>query len=167
MRGGAVNSSSKVKAPARTPRSTKTRRSTKADGHDVDYQALARFRYELRKFLAFSEAAAHRQKLTPQQHQALLTIKGFSQDKPVSVGDLARLLLIRHHTAVELIDRMTRLNLIARVTDPADGRRILIRLTAEGERRLSKLSKIHFDELSAVSGVLTKMLKRFRQPTRR
>jgi DNA-binding MarR family transcriptional regulator len=155
-----LNSSSKVNAPA------KARRPTKADGHDVDYQALASFRYELRKFLAFSEASAHGQKLTPQQHQALLTIKGFSLDKPVSVGDLAALLLIRHHTAVELIDRMTKLNLVARVADPDDGRRILIQLTAEGERRLSKLSKIHFDELSAVSGVLGEMLKHFRHPTR-
>ena len=162
-----MNSPGKVKAPAKTPRATKARRSAKADSHDVDYRALALFRYELRKFLAFSEAAAHRQKLTPQQHQALLTIKGFSQDKPVSVGDLAALLLIRHHTAVELVDRMTRLRLVARVVDPGDGRRMLIQLTAEGERRLSKLSKIHFDELSAVSGVLTRMLKHFRQPTRR
>jgi DNA-binding MarR family transcriptional regulator len=159
-----VNSPGKLTAPAKASRS-KTPRPAKTVGHDVDYQALAGFRYELRKFLAFSEAAAHGQKLTPQQHQALLTIKGFSQDKPVSVGDLATLLLIRHHTAVELIDRMTKLNLVARIADPDDGRRILIRLTAEGERRLSKLSKIHFDELAAVSDVLTRMLKRFRQPT--
>ena len=164
-----MNSPSKLKAPAgkRSPAKRPAKNPRKTGDHPVDYQALALFRYELRKFLAFSEAAAHRQKLTPQQHQALLTIKGFSHDRPVSVGDLATLLLIRHHTAVELIDRMTKLNLIARAADPDDGRRILIRLTAEGERRLSKLSKIHFDELSAVSGALTKMLKRFRQPTRR
>jgi DNA-binding MarR family transcriptional regulator len=163
-----MNSPSKLKAPAGKPPMAKrpAKSHAKTGDHHVDYQALALFRYELRKFLAFSEAAAHRQKLTPQQHQALLTIKGFALDRPVSVGDLATLLLIRHHTAVELIDRMTKLDLIARVADPDDGRRILIRLTAEGERRLSKLSKIHFDELSAVSGVLTKMLKRFRQPTR-
>jgi DNA-binding MarR family transcriptional regulator len=165
-----MNSPSKVKAPRKrlmAKRKRAAKHPTKTGDHPVDYQALAQFRYQLRKFLAFSEAAAQRQKLTPQQHQALLTIKGFSHDKPVSVGDLAALLLIRHHTAVELIDRMTKLNLIARVADPDDGRRILIRLTAEGERRLSRLSKIHFDELSAVSGALTKMLKRFRQPTRR
>ena len=94
-----MKSPSKVKAPARTRPPAKN--PSKTGDHPVDYQALALFRYELRKFLAFSEAAAHRQKLTPQQHQALLTVKGFSQDKPVSVGDLAALLLIRHHTAVE------------------------------------------------------------------
>jgi DNA-binding MarR family transcriptional regulator len=157
-----MTSSGKVKAPDKTRPATRTK-----DGvRDVDYQALARFRYELRKFLAFSETAAHAQNLTPQQHQALLTIKGFSQDNPVSVGDLAKLLLIRHHTAVELIDRMTRIGLIARVPDPGDGRRILIRLTAEGERRLRKLSKIHVEELSAVSGALTEMLRHDHQPKR-
>jgi DNA-binding MarR family transcriptional regulator len=155
-------SSSKVKVPDRTRPSAKTTDRVR----DIDYQALARFRYELRKFLAFSEAAAHGQNLTPQQHQALLTIKGFSLDNPVSVGDLAKLLFIRHHTAVELMDRMTRLGLIARVPDPGDGRRILIRLTTEGERRLRKLSKIHVEELSAVGGALTEMLRHFHQPKR-
>jgi DNA-binding MarR family transcriptional regulator len=130
---------------------------------NVDYQALARFRYELRKFLAFSETAARKEKLTPQQHQALLSIKGFSHNKPVSVGELAKLLLIRHHTAVELMDRMTKLGLIARAADPSDGRRILVRLTAKGERRLRKLSKIHFEELSATGEALAEMLQHFRQ----
>ncbi|WP_244443231.1 MarR family transcriptional regulator [Bradyrhizobium sp. Ai1a-2] len=129
----------------------------------VDYHALARFRYELRRFLAFSETAARKEKLTPQQHQALLSIKGFSHDKPVSVGDLAKLLLIRHHTAVELIDRMTKLGLIARAADPDDRRRILVRLTAKGERRLRKLSRIHFEELSASGEALMDMLQHFRQ----
>jgi len=134
---------------------------------DVDYQALARFRYELRKFLAFSETAAREEKLTPKQHQALLSIKGFSREKPVSVGDLANILLIRHHTAVELMDRMTRLRLVARTADPDDRRRILVRLTAKGERRLHRLSKSHFEELSNVGEALTEILQHFRQSRRR
>jgi DNA-binding MarR family transcriptional regulator len=134
---------------------------------DVDYQALAQFRYELRKFLAFSETAAREEKLTPKQHQALLSIKGFSREKPVSVGDLAKHLLIRHHTAVELMDRMTRLRLVARTADPDDRRRILLRLTAEGERRLHRLSKSHFEELSNVGGALTEILQHFRGFRRR
>ncbi|CCE10106.1 Transcriptional regulator, MarR family [Bradyrhizobium sp. STM 3843] len=148
----------------RTRQPAKAQASRAADEvRDVDYRALAQFRYELRKFVAFSESAARKERLTPQQHQALLSIKGFSKDKPVSVGELAKLLLIRHHTAVELVDRMSRLGLIVRLADPDDRRRSLVRLTAEGERRLRKLSKIHFEELSAVGDALTEMLQHFRR----
>jgi DNA-binding MarR family transcriptional regulator len=129
----------------------------------VDYEALARLRYELRKFQAFSSAAADRAGLTPQQHQALLTVRGFSSRNPVSIGDLATFLLIRHHTAVELVDRMTKLELLSRVVDGADGRRVLVKLTREGERRLQKLSKIHLKELQAIGPTLTRMLKPFRK----
>ena len=89
-----------------SPTSPARRRAAPAS---VDYEALARFRYQLRLFLAFSEAAARRAGLTPQQHQALLAIKGFAGPAPASVGDLARFLLIRHHTAVELVNRMAKL----------------------------------------------------------
>jgi hypothetical protein len=150
-----VNSASKtgVRPKVRPSRKSET------DVRDVDYQALARFRHELRKFLTFSEGAAQKQKLTPQTPS-----KGLSHDKPVSMGDLAKLLLIRHHTAVELADRMTALGLVVRVDDPDDGRRILVRLTADGERRLRKLSNIHFEELAAVSSALTGILKHLRKP---
>jgi DNA-binding MarR family transcriptional regulator len=130
---------------------------------DVDYEALARLRYELRKFQAFSSAAADKAGLTPQQHQALLIVRGFSSRDPVSIGDLAKFLLIRHHTAVELVDRMTKLELLSRVVDGADGRRVLVKLTREGERRLQKLSKIHLKELQAIGPTLTRMLRPFRQ----
>jgi DNA-binding MarR family transcriptional regulator len=132
------------------------------DAADVDYSALARFRYELRKFQAFSKAAAKTAGLTPQQHQALLAVRGFSNSAPVSVGDLADFLLIRHHTAVELVDRMTRLELLARVVDDADGRRVLVKLTREGERRLQRLSQSHLRELRALGPALTRMLETFR-----
>ncbi|HEY3793812.1 MAG TPA: MarR family transcriptional regulator [Bradyrhizobium sp.] len=128
----------------------------------VDYAALARFRYELRKFQAFSKAAAKKAGLTPQQHQALLTVRGFSNPDPVSVGDLAEFLLIEHHTAVELVDRMTRLELLTRVVDAADGRRVLVKLTKEGERRLQKLSQANLKELRAIGPTLTRMLETFR-----
>lgn len=129
----------------------------------VNYEALARFRYELRKFQAFSKTAANKTGLTPQQHQALLSIRGFSSRDPVSVGDLAEFLLIRHHTAVELIDRMTKLGLLSRIVDETDGRRVLVKLTKEGERRLRELSKIHLEELRAIGPTLTKILKPFRR----
>lgn len=129
----------------------------------MDYEALARFRFELRKFQAFSEAAAQGEGLTPQQHQALLTIKGSSSHGAISIGELAEFLLIKHHTAVELVDRMTKLGLLGRVVDDEDGRRALVKLTKEGEKRLRKLSKIHVGEISAISPTLTKIMKPFRR----
>jgi DNA-binding MarR family transcriptional regulator len=131
--------------------------------HAVDYKALAQFRFQLRKFLSFSEAAAHTAGLTPQQHQALLAIKGLSSTEPISVGDLAEFLLVRHHTAVELVDRITRLGLLRRIADDGDSRRILVKLTRKGERKLLTLSKIHFEELQAASPALTRILRSFRR----
>ena len=129
----------------------------------VDYEALAQFRYQLRKFLSFSEAAAHKAGLTPQHHQALLAIKGFSNSEPVSVGDLAQFLLVRHHTAVELVDRMTKLGLLSRMVDDDDSRRVLVNLTRKGEQRLRTLSKIHLEELRSASPALTRILQSFRR----
>ncbi len=101
--------------------------------------------------------------MTTQQHQALLAVKGFSNGVPISVGDLAQYMLIRHHTAVELVDRMTRLKVLSRRVDSVDARRVLVSLTKEGERRLRKLSKIHQQELRSIGPTLMKLL----QPLRR
>lgn len=155
--------SSKPKQPRSASRAT-AKSATLSKTQAVDYGALAQFRFELRKFQAFSEAEAQKEGLTPQQHQALLIIKGFSSHEPVSVGELAGFLLIRHHTAVELVNRMTKLGLLSRVVDDEDGRRALVKLTREGERRLRKLSKIHVAEISAISPTLTKIMKPFRRP---
>jgi DNA-binding MarR family transcriptional regulator len=129
----------------------------------VDYETLARFRYELRRFLAFSEIEANRSGLTAQQYQALMAIRGFSTLESMSIGDLARYMLIRHHTAVELVDRMVKLKLISRGADPSDKRRVLLALTGEGERRLRRLYQIHVHELRTMGPTLTKMLKLFRR----
>jgi DNA-binding MarR family transcriptional regulator len=131
--------------------------------HAVDYKALAQFRFQLRKFLSFSKAAAHQAGLTPQQHQALLAIKGFSRAEPVSVGDLAEFLLVRHHTAVELVDRITRLGLLTRMTDHRDSRRVFLKLTKKGEQKLRTLSKMHFQELQSISPELARILRSFRR----
>ncbi|WLB53852.1 MarR family winged helix-turn-helix transcriptional regulator [Bradyrhizobium japonicum] len=133
---------------------------------EADYAALAQFRYQLRTFLAFSEAAAQSAGLTPQQHQALLAIKGLAAPDGASVGDIARFLLIRHHTAVELVDRMAKLKLIGREADPQDARRVLVRLTAKGEQKLRSLSRIHLDELGAAAPALAKILRSFRAKAR-
>jgi DNA-binding MarR family transcriptional regulator len=133
---------------------------------EADYAALAQFRYQLRTFLAFSETAAQNAGLTPQQHQALLAIKGLAAPDGASVGDIARFLLIRHHTAVELVDRMAKLKLIGREADPQDARRVLVRLTAKGEQKLRSLSRIHLDELSAAAPALARILRSFRAKAR-
>ncbi|GKQ55305.1 MarR family winged helix-turn-helix transcriptional regulator [Bradyrhizobium sp. Ce-3] len=126
----------------------------------VDYRALAQFRFELRTFLAFSEEGARKAGLTPQQHQALLGIKGFVEPGPPSVGDIARFLLIRHHSAVELMNRMAKLGLVSRVTDPVDGRRVQLRLTAKGEQKLLAVSKKNIEELRrAASPALRRLLR--------
>ena len=145
----------------------RTRGASKEFRPAVDYEALARFRHELRKFQAFSQSAAHKAGLTAQQHQALLAVRGFSGKGPISVGDLAQYLLIRHHTAVELVDRMTKLKVLSRNGDGTDGRRVLVSLTREGERRLQKLSRIHLEELRAIEPTLTKLLRPFRRPANR
>jgi len=134
---------------------------------DADYEALAQFRYQVRSFLAFSEAAANRQGLTPQQHQALLGIKGFVRPGPATVGDVARFLLIRHHSAVELINRMTRLGLIRRVPDPRDARRVHLKLTRKGEQKLQALSRINLEELrGAASPAMGRLLRSLRSGVR-
>jgi DNA-binding MarR family transcriptional regulator len=129
----------------------------------VDYETLARFRYELRRFLAFSEAEANRAGLSAQQYQALMAIRGFSIREPVSIGDLADYMLIRHHTAVELVGRMVKLRIISRSVDQSDRRRVLLQLTGEGERRLRRLYRIHVHELRTMGPTLTKILKLFRR----
>ena len=152
-----VQSRRRHQPPTRSS-TTKVKRSGKALA--VDYQALAQFRYQLRVFLAFSETAAERQGLTSQQHQALLGIKGFVDSGPATVGDVARFLLIRHHSAVELINRMEKGGLIKRAADPEDARRVHLRLTAKGEQKLQAISRINIGELRrAASPAMIRLLK--------
>ena len=154
-----------VRSKRQAPRSGVVRGKRQADGDTraVDYEVLAQFRFQLRRFLSFSETAARNAGLTPQQHQALLAIKGFSSPEPVSVGELAKILLVRHNTAVGLVDRMTKLRLLERITDDSDSRRILVKLTKKGEQKLQMLSKIHLQELRTASFALTGMLQSFRR----
>ena len=134
----------------------------------VDYKALAQFRYQLRVFLAFSEKAAERHGLTPQQHQALLGIKGFVDLGPATVSDVARFLLIRHHSAVELVNRMEKRGLIRRASDPDDGRRVNLTLTAKGEQKLKAISRVNVGELRrAASPAMARLLKSSNTSARR
>jgi DNA-binding MarR family transcriptional regulator len=123
-----------------------------------DYAALADFRYALRRFLAFSEAAARDKGLTAQQHQALLAIRGAGQDQ--SIGDLAAKLMIRHHSAVELVDRLVKAGLVSRATSPENRRRVLVSLTPDAEAVLADLSAAHLEELGQSRELLEHLLQR-------
>jgi DNA-binding MarR family transcriptional regulator len=114
---------------------------------DREYRALAQFRGGLRRFLHFSEEAAREAGTTPAQHQLLLAVRGFAGPGTPVVGDLAEALQLRHHSAVELVDRAERAGLVVRTPDPDDLRRQHVALTAAGRRLLEQLSVVHRDEL--------------------
>ncbi len=127
----------------------------------ADYRRLAEFRYVLRQFLLFSEKAAERAGLTAQQHQALLAIKAHPDSQPMPTGMLAERLAIRHHSAVGLIDRLIRKNLIRRRRATTDRRRVLIELTARAERVLQGLTVAHRNEIERLAPLLRELLVPF------
>lgn len=139
----------------------RTRGKKRAAVTKANYEALAEFRYALRKFLTFSEDAASQAGLTPQQHQALLSIKGAPRADWLSINQIAERLLVRHHTAVELVDRLVSLGLVIRKADSTDGRRIQVHITKDGEERLRALSVNHIEELKNIRPTLRKLLKQF------
>ncbi len=123
-----------------------------------DYRALLRFRHALRNFLAHSEQAANDAGLTTQQHQLLLAVRGHPDDAPTTSA-LAELLVVRNHSAVELIDRAEAAGLVDRRADPEDGRRQRVALTAEGRRQLDRLTPSHLQELRRLRGDLVAALE--------
>jgi DNA-binding MarR family transcriptional regulator len=131
---------------------------------DTVYATLAGFRGLLRRFLAFSETAARAAGLTPRQHQALLAIKGFPGPDPIGLHDLAEQLGIRHHSAVELVDRLAEAGLVQRLRDPADARRVRLALTEPAEARLAGLSATHLEELRRLRPALLEMLAAIGDP---
>lgn len=123
-----------------------------------EYETLAAFRHALRRFLAFSARAARTAGLSPQQHQALLAVKG-AGGRP-TVGALAAQLQRRHHSVVGLVDRLARRGLARRERSAADRRQVRVVLTARGERLLAGLSAAHRDELGRVGPGLRALLAR-------
>lgn len=123
------------------------------------YETLAEFRYSLRKFLRFSENAAHAAGLTPQQHQAMLAIKGFPGRDHVNVGELAERLQILHHSAVGLVNRLVAENYIRRENDTEDRRQVNLFVTARGEAILEKLSAIHREQLRRIGPQINRLLE--------
>ena len=117
---------------------------------DAELAALAEFRAALRKFLAFSEKAAAARGATTQWYQALLVIKTFNSDAPITVGELAEQLMICHHSAVGLVSRLSAAKLVRREQDTQDRRRSLLLITAAGERCLADLASAHLERLREI-----------------
>jgi len=128
---------------------------------DAEYHVLARFRRALRVFLRFSEDAARAAALTPNQHQLMLAIRGFPDGAP-TVSDVADWLQLRHHSAVELVDRAVDAGLIERHTDDRDRRRQRLVLTPRGARALAGLSVAHREELRRFREEMADLLRELR-----
>ena len=134
--------------------------SRKTDRNEI--QLLAKFRYEIRRFLQFSEQAATSAGLQPQQHQLLLQIAGAPDNTLVTISHIAEVLGLRHHTAVELSKRCELAGLVRRTTDQNDRRRVVLELTAQGEEKLRLLSEVHAQQLRQLAPVLIQALTRIR-----
>lgn len=111
------------------------------------YEILANFRYELRRFLRYSEQISRTHGVTPLQYQLLLQIKGFPGRERASVSELAERLQAKHHGVVSLVTRCEALGLVRRRVDDSDRRRVMVELTEKGEKRLERLAELHRQEL--------------------
>jgi DNA-binding MarR family transcriptional regulator len=121
----------------------------------ADFEALARFRFGIRRYLRFSEQAVRGHGLTPQQYQLLLALKGFPGREWATMTELADRLQLRHHSVVELVNRAQAQDLVTRASDPTDARLVRVVLTRHGDRALARLSALHRDELRRLGTTLT------------
>lgn len=131
---------------------------------ETDYRHLAEFRYFLRLFLSFSEKAARAAGLSPQQHQALLAIRGFGGR--LTIRELAERLAIKAHSAVGLADRLAEAGLVVRQAGK-DRRQVLLSLTKMAERKLAQLSRAHREELKRLVPLLKPLLGELGYESRR
>jgi DNA-binding MarR family transcriptional regulator len=120
---------------------------------DAIVRNLAQFRYALRKFLRFSEEAARRCKVTPQQHQLMLGIEGYTGRESASVTQLAEFLQERHHSVVGLVERAVENGLVRRTQDAVDRRVVNVTLTARGRKILLRLTRMHYEEAQRLRGL--------------
>ncbi|MEY2584308.1 MAG: hypothetical protein QOD80_334 [Verrucomicrobiota bacterium] len=129
-----------------------------------DYEALANFRYAMRKFLSFSKQAlkaeAH---LTPEQYEALLALKVASPDTGFTISDLSERLQVKHHSVVSLVDKLEAVGLVRRRPDALDRRQVFLELTARGSRLLAKVAALHRREMRVRSPEMIKALVRLRK----
>jgi DNA-binding MarR family transcriptional regulator len=124
----------------------------------ADFERLLAFRVGLRSFQRWSEDQARAAGLTHVQHQLLVAVKGHPGSDPPAVSDLAGYLLLRHHSAVELVDRAAQAGLVRRTADARDARLVRVRLTGKGERILNELTPAHLMELHSLAAVLDELV---------
>ncbi len=125
-----------------------------------DYQALAEFRYQIRRFLHFSEQAVKNAGVHRVQYQLMLAIKGIPDGVRPRIGELARRLEIRHHSAVELVNRLEARGLVRRSRAKDDRREVLLTLTPRGQKLLAELALHHHQELRSTGPELVAALQR-------
>ncbi len=135
----------------------KMTRSNRGRSSKSDFEALAEFRYQLRKYLRFSEEMTHREGVTPLQYLLLLQIRGYPGREWATVAELAERLQAKHHGVVALVSRCEQLDLVQRVNSTSDLRKVEVHLTTAGEAMVSHLAQLHRAELLALQG-------RFRVP---
>ena len=123
-----------------------------------NFKAMAELRYQIRKFLRFSENAARQAGIEPQQHQLLLAIRGLPDGASPTIGVLAERMQLQHHSTVELIDRLVDRNFVCRLRSTDDRRQVLVKLTHDGEEFLQKLSLHHLEELRSAGPTFVKVL---------
>jgi DNA-binding MarR family transcriptional regulator len=129
-----------------------------------DYDALANFRYALRKFLSFSKRTlAADAALTIEQYEALLALKAFAGNPGLTISDLSERLQVKHHTAVGLVDKLEGLGFVRREQGVEDRRKVFVRLTATGARTLTKAAVLHRRELRARSPEMIEVLLRLQK----
>ena len=119
-----------------------------------DFEALARFRFGIRRYLRLSEETVRSHGVTPQHYQLLLALKGFPGRDWATVRELAERLQLRHHSVVELVNRAQGQGLVERVPHPGDARPVRVQLTEDGEQILARLSALHRDELRRMNVTL-------------
>jgi DNA-binding MarR family transcriptional regulator len=122
-----------------------------------DYRRLLELRTGLRRFLKWSADRARESDLTPAQHQLLLAVKGHDGPSGPTISEVADYLQLRHHSAVELIDRAEQVGLVQRTPDPDDARVVRLQLTREGEGRLGDLSTQHLNELERLAPHMSRL----------
>jgi DNA-binding MarR family transcriptional regulator len=124
-----------------------------------DYRNLAEFRRQIRQFASFSETVARRHGIEPRQHQLLLTLKGLPENVRPTIGEIAARLFIKHHSAVELVNRLVETGFVVRYRGGEDRREVLIGVTPAGAALLKKLSLMHRLELDRSGPALAKALR--------
>jgi len=125
----------------------------------VEYRALAEFRFRIQRFLHFSEEEARASGLEPRQHQLLLAVKGLPEGQKATIGEISSRLQLRPNSAVELVNRMAAHGLVRRTSSPHDRRQVVVALTASGTAVLRRLALIHRRELESAGPELLKALR--------